>query len=149
VGYENWAKEHKAYGQFKEVTSKDKSRVKCIEEDSKIDEHTKVCIAEWVDAPKDKPLACSFLKLSPRKRDEVKFTLDVTKCDKLFDVLLQNKFICLSENHVMPTPAHMAKGKYCKWHGTFLHTINECNYFCRQVQLASNDGRLTFVEEHA
>jgi hypothetical protein len=42
----------------------------------------------------------------------------------------------------------MAKGKYCKWHGTFSHTTNECNYFCRQVQSALNDGRLTLGEGH-
>jgi hypothetical protein len=38
------------------------------------------------------------------------------------------------------------RGKYCKWHDTFSHTTNECNYFHCQVQLALNDGRLTFGE---
>jgi hypothetical protein len=106
MGYESRAREHKAYGRFKEVFSKDKSGVNCVEEDS-ASEDTEVCIAEWVDTPKEKPLAHSFLKPSPGKRDEVKFTFDVTKCDKLFDVLLQNKVIHLSENHVTPTPAHL------------------------------------------
>jgi hypothetical protein len=45
-------------------------------------------MAEWVDTPSDKPLACSFLKPSLGKKDEVKFTFDVSKSDKLFDVLL-------------------------------------------------------------
>jgi hypothetical protein len=54
------------------------------------------------------------LKLSLRKKDEVKFTFDVSKCDKLFDVLLQNKVIYLSEYYVMPTLAQLAKGKYFK-----------------------------------
>jgi hypothetical protein len=114
VGYENWAKKHKAHARLKEVTSKDKPRVNCVEEDSSSEDDNEVCVAEWVDTPKDKPLACLFLKPSPRKRDEMKFTFDVTKCDQLFDVLLQNKVIRLSENHVTPTPAQLVKGEYCK-----------------------------------
>jgi hypothetical protein len=35
------------------------------------------------------------------------------------------------------------KKTYCKWHDSYTHTTNECNYFQRQVQLAINDGRLT------
>jgi hypothetical protein len=66
---------------------------------------------------------------SPRKRDEIKFIFNVTKCDKLFDILLQNKFIRLSEGHTIPPQEQLAKGKYCKWHGTFLHNTNKCNYF--------------------
>jgi hypothetical protein len=85
-----------------------------VEEDSSSEDDNEVCVAEWVDTPKDKPLACLFLKPSPRKRDEMKFTFDVTKCDQLFDVLLQNKVIRLSENHVTPTPAQLVKGEYCK-----------------------------------
>jgi hypothetical protein len=54
----------------------------------------------------------------------------------------------LSEGHVIPPPAQIAEVKYCKWYGTFSHTTNECNYFCRHVQLALNDGRLTLGEGH-
>jgi hypothetical protein len=42
----------------------------------------------------------------------------------------------------------LAKGKYCKWHGTFSHNYNKCNYFHPEVQLALNDGRLTLGDEH-
>jgi hypothetical protein len=129
VGYESRAREHKTYGQFKEVVSKDKPGVNCVNEDSASKEDTEVCVAKWVYTLKDKPLACSLLKMSPGKKDEVKFMFDVTKCDKLFDVLLQNKVIRLSENHGMLTPTQLAKEKYCKWYDTFFHTTNECNYF--------------------
>jgi hypothetical protein len=54
---------------------------------------TEVCIAEWVDMPKGKPMTCPFLKLSAGKREEMKFTFDVSKCDKLSDALLQNNDI--------------------------------------------------------
>jgi hypothetical protein len=68
MGYESWAKEHKAYGLFKEVTSKEKSGVNFVEEDSASDEDTEVCVPEWVDTPKENPIVCSFLKPSPGKR---------------------------------------------------------------------------------
>jgi hypothetical protein len=133
VGYES-------HGRLKENSSKDKPEVNFMEGDSASEDDTEVCIAKWIDTPKDKPLACSFLKLCPRKKDKVKFMPDVSKCDKLFDVLLQNKVIYLSEYHVMLTPGQLAKETYFKWHGTFSHTINECNYFCQQIQSAHNDG---------
>jgi phosphatidate phosphatase PAH1 len=60
--YESQAKEHKTFGRFKEVTSKENPGVNLVEEDSASDEDAEVCIAEWVDTPKDKPIACSFLK---------------------------------------------------------------------------------------
>jgi hypothetical protein len=108
-----------------------------------------VCVAKWVNTAKDKLLACSFLRPSPGKNEEVKFTFDViTKCDKLLGVLLQNKVIRLSEGHVVPPPGQIAKGKYSKWHGTFSHTTNEWNYFRRQVQSALNNGQLVLGEGH-
>jgi hypothetical protein len=85
---ENRAKEHKLYGRFKDISSKEKPAVNCIKEDEESDEEIEVCVAEWVDMAKGKPLACSFLKPSPSRREEMEFTFDVNKCDKLFDVLL-------------------------------------------------------------
>jgi hypothetical protein len=73
----------------------------------------------------------------------MKLTFDVTKCDKLFDMLLQNKVIWLSKGHIVPPPRQAVMGKYFKWHGTFSHNTNDCNYFCRLVQSALNDDRLT------
>jgi hypothetical protein len=46
-------------------------------------------------------------------------TFDVIKCDKLFDVLLHNKVICLSEGDVILPLAQIVIDKYCKWHGTY------------------------------
>jgi hypothetical protein len=88
-------------------------------------------VAEWVNVMLGKSLSCAFLKRILRKKDEMKFTFDVTKCDRLFDVLLQNKVIRLSEGHMVLPPRQAIKGKYCKWHGTFSHNTNDCNYFRR------------------
>jgi hypothetical protein len=148
VAQVNRAKEHKACGQFNESSSKEKPGVNYMEEDSvSDDDNAGVCVAEWVNTALGKPLACAFLKPSPGKKDEMKFTFDVTKCDKLFDVLLQNKVIRLGEGHVVPPLGQAMKGKYCKWHDTFSHNTNDYNNFRRQVQSAMNDGQLTLGHE--
>jgi hypothetical protein len=41
-------------------------------------------------------------------KEEVQFTFDVTKCDKLFDVLLRGGVIHLAEGHVMPSAEVLA-----------------------------------------
>jgi hypothetical protein len=78
----------------------------------------------------------------------MKFMFDVSKCDKLFDVLLQNNAINLKVGHTIPTAKQLAQKKYCKWHDSFSHTTNECNYFHRQIQSALNDGHLTLGDNH-
>jgi hypothetical protein len=116
--------------------------VSCVNEESASDEETEDCVAEWVDTPKDKPISCFFLKSNNAKKDEMKYTFDVNKCDKLFDVLLGG-VIRLAERHVIPTAGVLAKKWYCKWHDSYSHGTNKCNYFCWQVQSAINDGWLT------
>jgi hypothetical protein len=54
--------------------------------------------------------------------------------------------IRLTEGHVIPSANQLAKKKYCKWHYSYSHTTNECNYFHRQVQSVLNDGQLTLGE---
>jgi hypothetical protein len=49
---------------------------------------------------------------------------------------------------VIPTTDQLARRKYCKWHNSFSHTTNECNYFLRQIQSALNNGRLTLGDSH-
>jgi hypothetical protein len=46
-------------------------------------------VAECVDTPRDKLISCSFLRHGAGKRDEIKYTFDVSKCDGLFDVLVK------------------------------------------------------------
>jgi hypothetical protein len=54
-----------------------------LNENTLSDKESKVCVVEWVDTSKDKPITCTFLSPEPSKKDEMKFTFDVTKCDKL------------------------------------------------------------------
>jgi hypothetical protein len=134
-----------AHGRYKENgKERERTSVDTLDEEVSNHEDTEVCVTEWVDMPKGKPVTCSFLKLSLGKMEEMKFTFDVTKCDKLFDVLLHNNIIRLKGGHVIPTVEQFARKMYYKWHDSYSHMTNDCNYFHRQIQLALNDSRLTF-----
>jgi hypothetical protein len=122
---------------------REKQSVNCIDNESASEDEAKVCVFKWVDTPADIML---FLEAKCGKKGRVKFTFDVSKCDKLFDVLVQGGVIQLAEGHVIPSPEVLARKKYCKWHDSYSHTTNECNYFRRQVQSALNDGQLTLSE---
>jgi hypothetical protein len=106
-----------------------------------------MCVAEWSWASKSKSFVCSSLKPASKSRqDEIRFTFDVTKCDRIFDYLLQEKQIKLRNNHVIPSPEQLKNHAYYKWHNSYSHATNDCNVFHRQVQSAINEGRLKFVE---
>jgi hypothetical protein len=148
--HENRAREHLSHSRFKDSGSqereKERHQVNCMGDESTSEDEMEVCAVEWVDMPTDKPISCSFLKHNAAKKDEVKYMFDVTNCDKLFDVLLQGGVIWLAEGHVLPSADQIAKKKYCKWHNSYSHTTNECNYLQRQVQLALNDDCLTLED---
>ena len=147
---ENRAKEVKPYSRFRDNKNKDKEKptVNVVEHDSDSasEDDVDICMAEWVRAPKSKPFACAALKPTPAKREEMKYTFDVSKCDKIFDMLLQGKLIRIKEGHVIPSQEELGRRAYCKWHNSFSHATNDCNVFRRQVQSAINDGRLVFTE---
>jgi methyl coenzyme M reductase subunit D len=91
VVHENRAKDHISYNWFKENNSKEreKSHVNCVDEESASEDENEVCVAEWVDTQKYKLILCSFLKPNSSKKDEIKYTFDVSKCDKLINVLVR------------------------------------------------------------
>jgi hypothetical protein len=91
VIHENHPRDQKSYSQFRDGSHKerDKGNMNDLEEGSASEEEVEVCVAEWVDTPRDKPISCSFLRHGAGKRDEIKYTFDVSKCDKLFDILVK------------------------------------------------------------
>jgi hypothetical protein len=80
------------------------------------------------------------------RQDEICYTFNVAKCDRIFDYLLQEKQIKLPSGNVIPLPEHLKKQVYCKWHNSYSHATNDCNVFCRQVQVDINEGQLKFAE---
>jgi DNA-directed RNA polymerase subunit M/transcription elongation factor TFIIS len=72
---------------------KEKHQMHFLEEEADDEEGNEICVAKWVEKPKDKPISCSFLKPNRGRRDEMRYTFYVMKCDHLFDLLLQGGVI--------------------------------------------------------
>ena len=69
--------------------------------DSSDDEDREVYATEFVWPASAKPCSCASLKLTQRNRqEEMKFTFDVSKCDRIFDELL--RLGNLKITHVIP-----------------------------------------------
>jgi hypothetical protein len=69
----------------------------------------------------DKPISCSFLNPNGGRRDEMRYTFDVSKCDHLFDLLLRGGVIHLTEGHIIPSADILAEKTYVT--GTILILI--------------------------
>ena len=66
----------------------DRLRMHVLQGESSYNEGNEVYAAEFVWLSNDKPSTCASLKPIPKNRhDDVKFTIDVTKCDRIFDEL--------------------------------------------------------------
>jgi hypothetical protein len=72
---------------------KEKHHINFVDEVANDEEGNKICVAEWVEKPGDKPISCSFLKPNRGRREEMRYTFDVSKCDSLFDLLLRGGVI--------------------------------------------------------
>jgi hypothetical protein len=59
-----------------------------VDEEADDEEGNEIGVAERVENPGDKPISCSFLKPKGGRREEMRYTFDVSKCDHLFDLLL-------------------------------------------------------------
>jgi hypothetical protein len=91
------------------------------------DESIDLFTAELVWPAQAKPSSCSSLQsIQKNRQEEVKFTFNVAKCDKIFDELLKNGNIKLA--HTTP-PDELKRRAYCKWHNSFSHATNDCNIF--------------------
>jgi hypothetical protein len=103
--------------------------VEC-DQSSSDDESTEIYAAEMVWPKQAQSSACSSLQSVQNKRqEEVKFTFNVGKCDKIFDELLKNGNIKI--NHTVPSADELKRRVYCKWHNSFFHTTNDCNVFLK------------------
>jgi len=97
-----------------------------------------VASAEWIQNNK-KPVTCPFGK---KKLESYGF--DITKVDKIFDLLLLEGLIKLKPYHKIPSEEELKNMKYCKWHNAMSHDTNEYKVFRQQIQLAFEQGKLKF-----
>jgi hypothetical protein len=117
-------------GRFKETSKSAARTIHLIERDSSDDESADVYTAEFIWPTKVKSSACSSLQpVQKNQQEEIKFTFNVAKCDKIFDELLKNGNIKLT--HTIPPIDELKRRAYCKWHNSFSHATNDCNVFRR------------------
>jgi hypothetical protein len=105
--YENRAKSTR----FRDSADKDKEKhhINFMDEEVDDEEGNEICVSDWIEKPRDKPISCSFLKPNGERREEMRCMFDVLKCDRLFDLLLQRGVIQLTEGHVIPNTDILAK----------------------------------------
>jgi hypothetical protein len=90
------------------------------------DDENEVYVAEFVWPSKSKASSCASLKPATKGRqEELKFTFDVSKCDRIFDELLKLGNINIS--HTMPPLDEIKRRAYCKFHNFLMPlTIAMC-----------------------
>jgi hypothetical protein len=64
-----------------------------VDEEADDEEGNEICVAKWVEKSRDKPISCSFLKPNGGRREEIRYTFDVSKYDRFFDLLLRGGVI--------------------------------------------------------
>lgn len=75
---------------------------------------------------------------------EDRYDFDITKVDKIFDLLLWEKQIQLSASHTIPLAEELGKRRYCKWYNSGSHSTNDCKVFRQQIQVAIEGGKIKF-----
>nr|CAE01655.2 OSJNBb0043H09.6 [Oryza sativa Japonica Group] len=103
------------------------------------DNDPEVAAAEW--ARNMKVVMCQLVK--SLGKDE-RYDFDITKADKIFDLLLWEKQIQLPAGHSIPSADELGKRKYCKWHNTRSHTTNDCKVLRQQIQSTIEQGKIKF-----
>jgi hypothetical protein len=90
LDYESRDKESKSFP-MSNKKPRNERHVNMVEysSESSDDEEADMCVAKWSWGFKSKPFVCSTLNLvSKIRQDEMRYTFDVTKCDRIFDYLL-------------------------------------------------------------
>ena len=109
-----------------------------------VNQEDEICVAKLQPGP---PYNCQMLKLEGKKNSNSKYGFNVTKADKLFDVLLKDKQITLSDDYKIPTFKQRIGKRYYKFHNIFGHWTNSCLRFRDMVQKTIDEGGLNFKEK--
>jgi hypothetical protein len=112
-------------------------KVAFVEDSSNSEDEAEIGLAEWTRNKMS--VLCPFAKKYTEN-----YGFDVTKADKIFDLLLQEGQIKLSPNHTIRSADELKNCKYCKWHNAVSHDTNECKAFRQQIQSAIKQGRIKF-----
>jgi hypothetical protein len=75
------------------------------------------------------------------------YTFDVTKCYYIFDLLVKEDIMIVSNGLKLPPLEQRQKRDCCKFHGNFGHNTSRCVVFRDLVQKALDEGRLNFGDK--
>jgi hypothetical protein len=99
-----------------------------LDEAGEYEDEDEVAAAEltWTKEP---------VQVNPRwlKQQKGTYDFDVTKADKLFELLLKEGRIKLPEGHPMLRPDGVKDKKYCGFHNAKPHSINDCRVFRQRI----------------
>jgi hypothetical protein len=96
--------------------------------DSSSDESNNVYAAEFCWPSKARSYSCDAIKpVHKNQQEEIKFTFDVAKYDKIFDEL--HKSCGIKMSHTIPPLDELKWKAYCMWHNYFSHATNDYNIF--------------------
>ncbi|XP_027337413.1 uncharacterized protein LOC113851132 [Abrus precatorius] len=93
-----------------------------------------VNVAELKPGP---PYVCQSLKplkIKDKTRPNKSYAFDVSKADHIFDILLKDGQIILSDDHKIPTLEQRKGQKYCKFRHVYGHWTNNCVCFKDLIQ---------------
>ncbi|XP_050211602.1 uncharacterized protein LOC126661779 [Mercurialis annua] len=85
-----------------------------------------------------------FVKKNKTAVVQKEYSFDLTKADDIFDALLKDGQIALSEGHVIPPSEELVGKDYCKYHNSWRHNTNNCVNFRNVIQKAINKEKLLF-----
>jgi len=87
-------------------------------------EEDEICVVELLLEP---PYTYSNVKIGGKhKFHNSKYSFNVTKANKIFDVSLKDKQITLSDDHKISSSEQRKGKRYCKFHNVFGHWTNSC-----------------------
>lgn len=98
------------------------------------------------------PYTCQALRAT-RAKERIPFvnrkvyTFDVSKADQIFNILLKDKQLKLSDDHRVLKTHEIKYQKYCKFHNNFGHVTNEYMHFRDIIQKGLTEGRLKFADK--
>jgi hypothetical protein len=95
----------------------------CSDDDNKV-----VCPAEIKWPAEKKMVTCPSLKpIHKNQSEEIKFTFDFSKYDRIFDELL--KFGYIRINYTLPSADELKRRAYCKYDNFFLMPLMIAIFF--------------------
>ena len=110
-----------------------------LEEAAEYDDEDEIAAAELTWAKEPVQVSQRWLRSQKGTYD-----FDVTKADRLFELLVKEGRIKLPEGHPMLRPEGVKDKRYCGYHNTNSHSINDCRVFRVRIQKAIQEGHLKF-----